>query len=140
LPNPWSRHEAAIHAHVGQRIKRARASAGLSHAELAGRLGTTAKRVAAFENGAVRLTARQIFEIAQSMEKSVSYFFADLEDGNGDGARPGDNAPAENAAAGGPQARLAETRALIAAFYRIPDRATRRDIIRLLRGIADDLR
>ena len=46
----------------------------------------------------------------------------------------------DDPAHGGPIGRLAETRELIAAFNRIPDADTRRDIIRLLRGIADDQR
>jgi transcriptional regulator with XRE-family HTH domain len=125
----------AIHAHVGQRIKRAREQTGMSHRDLASRLGMAAARVAGFEAGTERLTARQIFEIATIMEKSVSYFFADLVSGSGQEADSVDDA-----ALGGPAARLAETRALIAAFYRIPDSDTRRDIIRLLRGIAEDSR
>jgi hypothetical protein len=76
-----------------------------------------------------------LFEIATIMGQSVSYFFADMEAGNGHGALADDD-PAH----GGPIGRLAETRELIAAFNRIPDADTRRDIIRLLRGIADDLR
>jgi transcriptional regulator with XRE-family HTH domain len=131
----WTRHEADVHAHVGQRIKRARERAGLSHRELATRLGVTADHVARLEGGTERLTARRLFEIATIMGQSVSYFFADMEAGNGHGALADDD-PAH----GGPIGRLAETRELIAAFNRIPDADTRRDIIRLLRGIADDLR
>jgi hypothetical protein len=113
-------------------------------------------RIAGIEKGTERLTARRIFEIATATGKSVAYFFADLEPGNGrvtmahddqetatgqgpSGEPRGDQAIAE-AIHGGPVARLAETRALIAAFYSIADPSTRRDIIRLLRGIADDLR
>jgi transcriptional regulator with XRE-family HTH domain len=136
LANSWTRREAAIHAHVGQRIKRAREQAGMSNRDLASRLGMAAARVAGFEAGTERLTARQIFEIATIMEKSVSYFFADLVSGNGQQ----EAASVDDAALGGPAARLAETRALIAAFHRILDSDTRRDIIRLLRGIAEDLR
>jgi len=134
LPNAWSRRELAIHAHVGLRIKQAREQAGMTPRDLANRLGVTVARVVGYETGNERLTARQIFAVATVLHKSVSYFFEDLEPA---GERRG--AAAQDVDLGGPEGRSDETRALIAAFYQIPDSNTRRDIIRLLRGIADDM-
>lgn len=130
----WTHQEAAIHAQLGRRIKQAREQAGLSPRDLATRVGTTAARIARIEDGAERLTARCLFALATVTGQSVSFFFADLESANGhDGPAPAD------AGASGARTRLAETRALIAAFSAIADAGTRRDIIRLLRGIAEDL-
>jgi transcriptional regulator with XRE-family HTH domain len=142
VANAWTSREAAIHALIGRRIRQAREEAGLAPRALAGRLGIAAARLAGMERGTERLSARQVFEVAGATGKPVSYFFADLDPR---GAQQGAQAAAAEAAhrhaiADVSSARLAETRALIAAFYRIADPATRRDVIRLLRGIAEDLR
>ncbi|MCC7045747.1 MAG: helix-turn-helix domain-containing protein [Alphaproteobacteria bacterium] len=129
----WTRQEAEIHAQVGRRIRRAREQAGLSPRDVATRAGTTATRIARIEDGKERLTARCLFELATIVEQSVSFFFADIESSNGH------DTPAPGPAGSGRLARLAETKALIAAFSAIADPATRRDIIRLLRGIAQDM-
>jgi transcriptional regulator with XRE-family HTH domain len=135
LSNAWSGRETAIHVHVGLRIKQAREAAGMTPREMAIRLGVSPARIVGYETGADRLTARQLFAIATVTGKSVSYFFEDLEP-------PGEAASAARAAdaPARPVERVEETRALIAAFYEIKDSATRRDIIRLLRGIAEDMR
>ncbi|MCC6467962.1 MAG: helix-turn-helix transcriptional regulator [Alphaproteobacteria bacterium] len=130
----WTRQEAAIHAQVGRRIRQAREQAGLSPRDLAARVGITAARIARIEGGTERLTARCLFQLATITGQAVSYFFADIESSNGH------DPPEPDPAAGGRMARQAETRALIAAFNAIADSDTRRDILRLLRGIADDLR
>jgi len=124
--------EPAVRTHIGRRLKLARDTAGISRRELAQRVGTTAERLTGYERGTHRLTARRLFEIASILDKPVSYFFEDLPE---QAARPG--APGVDAEV--PAARLRETLELIAAFYRIPDAETRRDVIRLLRGIAVDL-
>ena len=128
-----ARREAAIHVHIGMQIKRARGAAGMTEQSLASKFGVTVARLAAIEDGTERLTARGLFDIAVILGRSVSYFFDDLE-----------VEPAPVMTSGAPieqnrSARLAETNALIAAFYRIPDIDTRRDVIRLVRGIAEDL-
>ena len=121
-----------VRGHIGRRLKLARENAGISRRDLARRVGTTADRLAGYERGTHRLTARRLFEIASILEKPVSYFFDDLPEEIGDARRAqfGNGDAAE---------RLRETMALINAFYRIRDADMRRDVIRLLRGIASDL-
>jgi len=133
IPRTQARREAAIHVHIGMQIKRARGAAGLSEQTLASKLDLPVARLAAIEEGTERLTARALFDIASILGRSVSYFFDDLA------VEP---APVMTNVASMPvtqSARLAETNALIAAFYSIPDIDTRRDVIRLVRGIAEDL-
>lgn len=111
-------------------IRRARTAAGLSEASLAARIGIAPSRLNAVEGGSERLTARSLFEIARALDRSVAYFFNDLE------VEPPAPTAVRNIATG---IRVAETNALIAAFLQITDSETRRDIIRLVRGIASDL-
>lgn len=128
-----ARREAAIHVHIGMQIKRARGAAGLSEQAVASKLDLPVARLAAIEEGTERLTARALFDIATILGRSVSYFFDDLAVEPAPVMTSGAPMPASQSA------RLAETNALIAAFYRIPDIDTRRDVIRLVRGIAEDL-
>lgn len=133
LARSQARREAAIHVHIGMQIKRARGAAGISEDTLAAKLGVTSARLAAIESGSDRLTARMLFEIAAIVGRSVSYFFDDLE------VEPAVVMTSVAPTSSNHTARLAETNALIAAFYRIADIDTRRDVIRLVRGIAEDL-
>ncbi len=128
-----ARREAAIHVHIGMQIKRARGAAGLSEQALASKLDLPVARLAAIEDGTERLTARALFDIATILGRSVSYFFDDLA------VEPAPVMTSVVPIPASQSARLAETNALIAAFYRIPDIDTRRDVIRLVRGIAEDL-
>lgn len=128
-----ARREAAIHVHLGMQIKRARGAAGISEEGLAAKLGVTVARLSAIEDGTERLTARSLFAIATILGHSVSYFFDDLDVEPAPVLTSNMSRPTSHAA------RLAETNALIAAFYRIADIDTRRDVIRLVRGIAEDL-
>ncbi|MGQ0677597.1 MAG: helix-turn-helix domain-containing protein [Rhodospirillales bacterium] len=123
----------AVLARIGARLRRAREQAGLSPRELAERVGTQAARVAGYERGTARLSARCLFQIARALEKPVAWFFEGL---------PEATVGASNAAAlalAQPD-RTTETRALLAAFEEIADAETRRDIIRLLRAIAAERR
>jgi len=122
--------EAAIHVHIGVQITRARQSAGLGIDALAGRLAIPVARLTRIESGADRLSARGLFEIAVILGRPVSYFFADLEIEPAPVMTSGDRA--------GVGVRVTETNALVAAFHRIPDDETRRDVVRLVRGIAEE--
>lgn len=126
--------EATIHAHIGRQMRRARDRVGLSARAMADRLGVPVGRLAAYEDGSEGLTARGLLEVATILEQSVSFFFDDL-----DVEPPTLDAVDSRSSTESPVARLAETRALIDAYYRIADVDTRRDVVRLVRGIADDL-
>ncbi len=114
---------------IGARLRQAREQAGLSQRELAASIGAQAARVANYESGAARLTARGLFEIAGTLGKPVAWFFEGLPE-----ATIGrSNA---SAAALARPSLTNETQALIEAFDGIADAETRRDVLRLLRAIA----
>jgi|GEM_PF-841897 len=116
-------------ARIGDRLRRAREAAGLSQRELAGRVGGQAQRIAGYEQGRARLTARCLFTLAGALGKPIAWFFEGLPE-----ATVGLSNAAARAIA--QPSRTSETQALIEAFHSISDPETRRDIIRLLRGIA----
>lgn len=116
-------------ARIGARLRLAREQLGLSQRELAARVGGQAARLASYERGTARLTARCLFELARTLGRPVAWFFEGLPEA----------ALAESDGTFAPKASnsmTAETQALIGAFEEIADAEMRRDIIRLLRGIA----
>ncbi|MDR7115265.1 helix-turn-helix domain-containing protein [Caulobacter sp. BE254] len=72
-PNP-------IDLHVGARIRMRRKILGVSQERLADDLGLTFQQVQKYERGANRVSASKLYEIARSLQSSVSYFFEGLAD------------------------------------------------------------
>lgn len=73
-----SRSEVYSHR-VGQEIKKARASVGISQAELARRLGVSSAYVAALESGRHNPTVGQLAHIAQAMRVGLDIGFTVLK-------------------------------------------------------------
>lgn len=126
-------HDPDVLARIGVRLRQAREQSGLSQGELAARLNLHAARVANFESGTARLTARALFEIARTLGRPIAWFFEGLPE-----ATVGQSNAASAALAR--PSLTNETQALIDAFEGIGDSETRRDIIRLLRAIAAERR
>lgn len=122
----------AVHRHIGARLRQAREQTGLSLRDSAARVGAPAARLAAFERGAARLTARNLFQLAAALGKPLVWFFEDMPEAVTSGPA---GAPATLTRPGW----TAETQALIDAFQSIPNPGTRHEIILLLRGIAAEL-
>ena len=72
-PNP-------VDLHVGARIRMRRKILGVSQERLADDLGLTFQQVQKYERGANRVSASKLYEIAKSLQSSVSYFFEGLAD------------------------------------------------------------
>jgi transcriptional regulator with XRE-family HTH domain len=77
--NP-AREAQVIDQHVGRQIRHWRMLAGKSQAQLAERLGLTFQQIQKYENGANRISAGRLLQIADFFGVEVEDFFA--------GARP----------------------------------------------------
>lgn len=122
-----------IDAHVGNRLRERRNALGLSQGQVAERLGLTFQQVQKYEKGQNRIGAGRLYRIATILAVPVGYFF----DGIGDGAdfvEPG-GAPCPERDLDS-FAASAEGRALAAAFHRIEDEATRRQLVDLVETLA----
>ncbi len=69
-----------VDLHVGAQIKLRRGLMGLSQTDLAKGLGITFQQVQKYENGANRVGASRLFEIAQILGVSVQYFYEGAQD------------------------------------------------------------
>src|SRR5690606_36441367 len=62
---------------IGQRLKKLRLQADVSAAALAEAIGSTQQQISRYENGENKLSASQLYVLAQSLGVPVSWFFLD---------------------------------------------------------------
>jgi transcriptional regulator with XRE-family HTH domain len=128
-PNP-------IDVHVGARIRLRRRSLGISQERLAEDLGLTFQQVQKYERGANRVSASKLYEIARSLQISVTFFFDDLADpseGRAAGFAEDTANPFANSFLMTPEGlELAEL------FPKIRRPRVRRRILELVRSMADE--
>ena len=67
---------------IGQRVRMQRTLLGWSQEKLADALGITFQQVQKYENGANRIAASRLYEIAQIMGVGVASFYSDIIAGN----------------------------------------------------------
>lgn len=75
--SPWSL-ELDLDAEIGARLRARRLSLGKSEWDLGYEMGLTGSQVLAFETGAVRLSAAELWLAAQALDVPVTYFFEGL--------------------------------------------------------------
>lgn len=69
---------------IGMRIHELRISMGLSRQQLAAKIGVTHQQLQKYEKGTNRISAGRLVAIAQALNKPVSFFFDDVENGDKD--------------------------------------------------------
>ncbi len=127
---------AAVDVHVGARVRMRRRFLGLTQQTLAEALGLTFQQVQKYERGANRVSASKLYEIAFALNTSVSYFF----DGLADPALEGDDDGQAQAIERSVREFLltAEGLELAGLYPRIDDAKVRRQLLELVRVIAED--
>ena len=68
-----------VDRHVGTRLRLLRLQRGLSQKDIAEGLGLTFQQVQKYENGANRISASKLFEIAAVLDVSIADFFVGLD-------------------------------------------------------------
>ncbi len=68
-----------VDEHVGERVRLRRTQMGLTQEHLALALAISYQQIQKYETGANRVSAGRLFEIAQRLEVTMSYFFEGLE-------------------------------------------------------------
>lgn len=138
---PRGRKPNPMDAHVGTRVKLRRTMMGMSQEKLGQALGVTFQQVQKYEKGTNRIGAGRMQQISDTLKVPIGYFFEDapLPQGGGE--------------SGGAATGLADTTAqapfeadflaspegiqLNRAFVRIRNPDVRRQIVALVRTIAD---
>ena len=120
-----------IDRHVGLRIRMRRKEMSFSQEKLAEALGLTFQQVQKYERGANRVSASKLWEVAQALKTSVSYFYEGLAENPGD-------APQGLAAPSAQEFLLTnEGMELAGSFPKIARPRVRRKILELVRAMVE---
>jgi transcriptional regulator with XRE-family HTH domain len=111
-----------VDAHVGKRIRHRRWMVGMTQQQLADKVGIKFQQIQKYETGMNRVSASRLWDIAESLDVAISFFFEGLADGEGIGK--------------GAHDILADKEALelVRSYYAIPEAQRRRlfDLARVL--------
>ncbi|MEP1519985.1 helix-turn-helix transcriptional regulator [Ascidiaceihabitans sp.] len=69
----------SVDVHVGRQLKQIRALRRLSQTDVARRLGLSFQQIQKYEIGSNRIAASRLFELANILDVSTSYFFEGLD-------------------------------------------------------------
>ncbi|WP_138512469.1 helix-turn-helix domain-containing protein [Maricaulis alexandrii] len=106
-----------IDLHVGKRLRRRRRLLGLTQQQLAESVGIRFQQIQKYECGANRVSASRLFELAESLDVPVQYFY--------EGLSQRDEVANEGALAADILSQK-ETVDLIRAYYRLGERPRKR--------------
>ncbi|GGH29761.1 transcriptional regulator, XRE family [Cribrihabitans marinus] len=69
-----------VDVHVGKRVRHRRWLIGMTQQQLAEQVGIKFQQIQKYETGANRISASRLWDIAEALEVSVSFFFEGLEE------------------------------------------------------------
>lgn len=118
---------------VGRRIRQARRDAKLTQEQLGNMIGLTFQQVQKYEKGVNRISAGRLFEIAQALGITITYFYEgvdELMDNPATVSVHEDDHP--------PSLPVIDTEAmeLVTAFRKIGDKSLRRSLLETIRAAA----
>lgn len=119
-----------VDVHVGKRIRHRRWLVGMTQQQLAEKVGIKFQQIQKYETGANRVSASRLWDISETLDVPVSFFFEGLDEAQ-DGAINEEQLPAD---------LLGDKEAmeLIRSYYAIPENQRRRlfELARVLSDVA----
>jgi len=119
-----------VDVHVGKRIRHRRWLVGKTQQQLAEQVGIKFQQIQKYETGANRVSASRLWDIADTLDVPVSFFFEGLESDSVDGRVAG-SVPAD---------LMGDKEALdlVRSYYAIPENQRRRlfELARVLSDVA----
>ena len=120
-----------VDVHVGKRVRHRRWMVGMTQQQLGDIVGIKFQQIQKYETGMNRISASRLWDIAQALDVSISFFFEGFEGEAADAAMP---------SAGERGDLLADKEALelVRSYYAIPEAQRRRlfDLARVLSDVA----
>ncbi len=116
---------SAIDYHVGKRLRRRRRLLGLTQQQLADKVGVRFQQIQKYECGANRVSAARLFQLSESLNVPVGYFYEGLSD-----EPSGESAPAAD------MLTRRETLELVRVYYQLDEQPRRRllDLAKAMQG------
>jgi transcriptional regulator with XRE-family HTH domain len=128
-----------IDEHVGTQLRQRRSLLGLSQEKLAEQVGITFQQIQKYENGANRVSASRLYEFSKVLDIPVNFFFDNLGSN--------ENAPimglSDKEQAGFEVEDILkrkETLELIRVYYTIENPKLRKDLFKLVKSMAENLK
>ncbi len=121
-----------VDIHVGQKIRQRRMLAGISQEKLASALGITFQQVQKYENGTNRVSASRLYAVSKFLKVPVSFFF----DGIGSTQQSGLAVAEKVEGLDLENLSNKETGQLIAAYYAIEDKGSRKTALEMIKQLA----
>lgn len=117
-----------VDVHVGKRIRQRRWLTGMTQQQLAQSVGIKFQQIQKYETGANRVSASRLWDIADSLDVAVSFFFEGLEVEEG---KEGASVPADIMGD-------KEALDLVRSYYAIPENQRRRlfELAKVLSDVA----
>jgi transcriptional regulator with XRE-family HTH domain len=113
-----------VDAHVGKRIRHRRWMVGMTQQQLADKVGIKFQQIQKYETGMNRVSASRLWDIAESLDVTIAFFFEGLADAEA-AAKPANDLMADK-----------EALELVRSYYAIPE-AQRRRLFDLARVLSD---
>ena len=120
-----------VDVHVGKRVRHRRWMVGMTQQQLGDIVGIKFQQIQKYETGMNRISASRLWDIAQALGVSISFFF----EGFGDEETPNERHGLENR---GDLLADKEALELVRSYYAIPEAQRRRlfDLARVLSDVA----
>ncbi len=121
-----------VDVHVGKRVRHRRWMVGMTQQQLGDIVGIKFQQIQKYETGMNRISASRLWDIAQALEVSISFFFEGFESAESEAEHP------EAAAERGDLLADKEALELVRSYYSIPEAQRRRlfDLARVLSDVA----
>lgn len=117
-----------VDIHVGKKVRHRRWMVGMTQQKLADHVGIKFQQIQKYETGMNRVSASRLWDIAESLDVPVSYFF--------DGLEQKDEIPAAGMPMQGDLLSDKEAQELVRSYYAIPANQRRR-LFELARVLSD---
>ncbi len=124
-----------VDVHVGKRVRHRRWMVGMTQQQLGDIVGIKFQQIQKYETGMNRISASRLWDIAQALGVSISFFFEGFDEPE-NAAESTASTPAE--AARGDLLADKEALELVRSYYAIPEAQRRRlfDLARVLSDVA----
>lgn len=123
-----------VDVHVGRRVRHRRWMVGMTQQQLGDIVGIKFQQIQKYETGMNRISASRLWDIAQALDVSISFFFEGFEDAEGHVEAPA----VEREIQRGDLLADKEALELVRSYYAIPEAQRRRlfDLARVLSEVA----
>ncbi len=123
-----------VDVHVGRRVRHRRWMVGMTQQQLGDIVGIKFQQIQKYETGMNRISASRLWDIAQALDVSISFFFEGFEGEDGAVETPAN----EREGRRGDLLADKEALELVRSYYSIPEAQRRRlfDLARVLSDVA----